>query len=82
MKTLTIDENGQVTLPADLREQLGLKEGSQLRWSFDSGKKTLSLTPLGSVREAYGILSQPEKPLSIEKINRLMELEVAKECSE
>ncbi|MDP9160817.1 MAG: AbrB/MazE/SpoVT family DNA-binding domain-containing protein [Acidobacteriota bacterium] len=40
----TISSKGQVVIPAELREQFGLKKGTAASWSEERGK--LVLTPL------------------------------------
>ena len=81
METLIVSKNGEVTLPANLCRQLALVGGSQLRLSYDQERNTLSLTPIVSIREGYGILPKPEKALSIEEMTEAMEKAVASECS-
>lgn len=51
-----ISSKGQVVVPAELREQLGLKKGTRARWSEERGR--LVLTPLTSQRldEIQGFL--------------------------
>lgn len=81
METLVINERGQITLPAELREQLGLRSGSQLRLSLNKRANTLCLIPVGSTRDCFGVLPKPDKALSIEEMNSAMETAVAEECS-
>jgi AbrB family looped-hinge helix DNA binding protein len=52
----TIDAKGQVVIPAELRRQYGLKEGTRATWSEDHGR--LVLTPLTEQRldEIMGFL--------------------------
>lgn len=40
----TISSKGQVVIPAELRDQLGLKKGTRATWTNDGGR--LVLTPL------------------------------------
>ena len=40
----TISSKGQVVVPAELREQLGLKKGTRATWNEDRGR--LILTPI------------------------------------
>jgi AbrB family looped-hinge helix DNA binding protein len=51
-----ISSKGQVVVPAQLREQLGLKKGTRATWSAERGR--LVLTPLTSQRldEIQGFL--------------------------
>lgn len=81
METLIVNKRGQITLPAELRKQLGLSGGSQLRWSLNKRMNALCLVPLGSTRDCFGVLPKPDKALSIEEMNSAMETAVAEECS-
>ncbi|WP_411845639.1 AbrB/MazE/SpoVT family DNA-binding domain-containing protein [Roseibacillus persicicus] len=79
MENLTLNEKGQITIPAPLRKQLGISAGSQIRLFSEPGEKTLHLTPTGSIKDAFGILPKPEKALTIEEMNEKMETAVAEE---
>ena len=79
METLTLNEKGQITIPAPLRKQLGISAGSQVRLFSEPGEKTLHLTPTGSIKDAFGILPKPKKGKTIEEMNAEMETAVAEE---
>jgi AbrB family looped-hinge helix DNA binding protein len=48
MRRIVISSKGRVTIPADLRKQLGLDPGTYISWSTE--KETLVLTPLTTRR--------------------------------
>lgn len=52
----TISTKGRVTIPADLREQFGIKPGTRIDWSEEKGR--LVLTPTSARRK---ILEQSSK---------------------
>ena len=59
----TISSKGQVVIPAELREQFGLKKGTPATWSEERGR--LVLTPITEHRldEIMGFLkSAPGEP--------------------
>ena len=82
METVIVNDRGQITIPVQLRRQLGLKSGDSIRLSFDEEKKALSLKPLASIREAYGILPKPDKKRGIQQMTEAVELAVAEACVE
>jgi AbrB family looped-hinge helix DNA binding protein len=46
-----IGSQGQVVIPAELREQLALKKGTRARWSEERGRLVLTpVTPQGWMR--------------------------------
>jgi antitoxin PrlF len=55
----TISSKGQVVVPAELREQLGLKKGTRATWTEDRGR--LILMPLTEriLDEIQGFLKPP-----------------------
>ena len=62
-----ISSKGQVVIPAELREELGLEKGTQATWSKENGK--LVLTPLTAQRlkEIRGFLKPgPGEPSAFE----------------
>ena len=79
METLTLNEKGQITIPALLRKQLGIKAGSQVRLFSEPDEKTVTLTPTGSIHDAFGILPKPKTSVSIEEMNEEVEKSVAQE---
>jgi AbrB family looped-hinge helix DNA binding protein len=59
----TISSKGQVVIPAELRDQLGLKKGTRATWTNDGGR--LVLTPLTErlLDEIQGFLkTRPGEP--------------------
>ena len=64
-----VSSKGQVVIPADLREQLGLKKGTRAIWSEERGK--LVLTPMTEQRlkEIVGFLKpKPGEPSMFEEL--------------
>jgi AbrB family looped-hinge helix DNA binding protein len=60
-----VSSKGQVVIPAELREQLGLQKGTPATWSEERGR--LVLTPLTErqIDEAIGILRPKPGEVSV-----------------
>jgi AbrB family looped-hinge helix DNA binding protein len=64
-----VSSKGQVVIPAELRQQLGLEKGTRATWSEDRGR--LVLTPMTEKRldEIMGFLKPaPGEPSMFEEI--------------
>lgn len=60
--TSVVTRKGQATIPAELRDELGLKEGDKLVWTQKDG--SLSVTPAVEViRRTAGIFKDKIPPL-------------------
>lgn len=56
----TVTSKGQTTIPKELREALGIKEGTPLRWSLEGGQ--LVVRPRTMRAEDFaGFLGEPPK---------------------
>ena len=44
MHRTAISTRGRVTIPADLRERLGIKPGTHVGWSEEKGRLVLTMT--------------------------------------
>ncbi len=68
MTTATLTSKGQVTIPADVRQRLGLESGDRIEFvEIDGG---YAIKPaIDDVRSLKGMLRKPAKPVSIEDMN-------------
>ena len=68
MSTATLTSKGQVTIPADVRQRLGLESGDRIEFiEMDGG---YAIKPaIDDVRSLKGLLRKPAKPVSIEDMN-------------
>ena len=74
----TVTRKGQITIPAEFRKALGLKEGDKVALSLEAGEVKLSRT--GSVVEATaGALKSDMPPLSPQEERRAAEQAIAED---
>ena len=59
MSIVTVSEKGQITIPANLRKESGIKLRSKVRITDDSGR--LIIEPLMSIKDLKGVLSEYAK---------------------
>lgn len=71
MPSATITSKGQVTIPVDVRNQLGLESGDRIEFSFNEDTGRYEVYPATrSLASLKGIVKKPGKPVSIEDMNR------------
>lgn len=70
MPTSTVTSKGQITIPKQIREQLGLKPGDRIDFMRDRAGRVL-LKPLRTdFRSLRGIIKSPlNRPITIEEMN-------------
>lgn len=70
MSVATLTSKGQITIPKDVRESMGLKPGSKLLWVKISDRQYRVVARTGSIEDLAGILYRPgQRALTIEEIN-------------
>jgi len=67
----TVTSKGQTTIPKELRDALGIKEGTPLRWTLDNGVLTVR-AKTKRLEDFVGILGKPPngRHVTIEDMNR------------
>ena len=71
MLTSTVTSKGQITLPAKLRRQMGVKPSDRVL--FVKEGKRIFVEQIASIDSLFGSLSNPKaKPLSSDEINTLI----------
>ncbi|TGN95761.1 AbrB/MazE/SpoVT family DNA-binding domain-containing protein [Burkholderia sp. USMB20] len=71
MTAATITSKGQVTIPVDVRNQLGLEAGDRIEFSFNEATGRYEVYPATrSLVELKGVVKKPEKPVSIDDMNQ------------
>jgi len=70
MPEATITSKGQITVPKEIREALGVQAGDVLDFAIDEHGK-VTVRPLrGDYRRLRGILKRPgQRPVSVEEMN-------------
>jgi AbrB family looped-hinge helix DNA binding protein len=69
MTTATLTSKGQVTIPAEIRQRLGLATGDRLEFvELDGGG--FAIQPANcDVKSLKGLLRKPARPVSIDDMN-------------
>ncbi|QQX83759.1 AbrB/MazE/SpoVT family DNA-binding domain-containing protein [Cupriavidus necator] len=70
MASATVTSKGQVTIPADVRNRLGLSTGDRVEFILNEETGHYEVVPaIHSVTALKGIIRKPAKPVSIEDMN-------------
>jgi antitoxin PrlF len=85
MSASTLTSKGQVTIPKEVRERLGLKEGDRLVFRFDNEGNLLvrpeARSPLGRLPGLLHHLAG-ERPVTVEEMNEAVKRRAAKRFRE
>lgn len=85
MSASTLTSKGQVTIPKEVRERLGLKEGDRLVFRFDDEGNLLvrpeARSPLGRLPGLLHHLAR-ERPVTVEEMNEAVNRRAAKRFPE
>jgi AbrB family looped-hinge helix DNA binding protein len=69
MPTATLTSKGQVTLPKEVRDRLGLRAGDRIEFvETDRGFVVVPATQ--DIRAIKGIVPKPRKAVTVEEMNR------------
>ena len=69
MSTATMTSKGQVSIPADVRSDLGLRAGSRLAFvRNDAGDYEIRVAS-ASIRDLKGIVPAPAVPVTLEEMD-------------
>lgn len=70
MPNATLTSKGQVTIPVEVREKLGLKTGDRLEFRVRGAEAAVRKSALRSVRSLYGLLRREgRRALTVEEMN-------------
>lgn len=70
MSTATLTSKGQITIPADVRRTLNVQAGDRVEF-VQIGPGRYELVPATrSVRELKGLFGKPDRPVTIDEMNR------------
>jgi antitoxin PrlF len=78
MATATITSKGQITLPKQVRDRLGLEAGDRIDFVVAADGR-YSLVPVkASIRGLKGCIPAPKKPVSAEAMTRIVKQRAAR----
>ena len=63
---MQVSRKGQVTLPKEIRERLGIREGGRLRGQIEGNRMVIAAG--GGIEELLGALPKPKRVRSLEEI--------------
>jgi len=78
--TVSITSQGQISIPAQIRRELGLSKNSKAIVSVKEGE--ISVRPVKDFLELRGSLKTDKKPLSNERLHEMFAEETAKQVVE
>lgn len=68
MTTATVTSKGQVTIPAEVRQRLGIESGDRIEFVEIEGGYAIK-PAIDDVRSLKGLLRKPPKPVTIDDMN-------------
>lgn len=72
MTTATMTSKGQVTIPAEVRQRMGLGAGDRVEFvELDTGGFAIK-PAIDDVRSLKGLLRKPDQPVSIDEMNAVI----------
>jgi len=72
MPAATLTSKGQTTIPKAVREYLRLRPGDRMEFILEENGRVVLVPAVVDVRELKGILSPPKKPVTIEKMKKVI----------
>jgi AbrB family looped-hinge helix DNA binding protein len=70
MATATITSKGQITIPKEVREALGVEAGDRVEFVAQAPGAYIVVAATRDVRHLKGMIAKSGKPVSIEEMNR------------
>jgi AbrB family looped-hinge helix DNA binding protein len=64
-----VTSQGQVTIPKEMRERLGLHEGQKVRFTLEQGNRVVMAPATFQLKELFGILGKPRRSLTLEDMD-------------
>jgi len=69
MSTALVNSRGQITIPVEVRNKLGLKTGTRVWFIENENGEYVMKVKTGSIMNLRGIFKWTGKPVSIEEMN-------------
>ena len=70
MPTATVTTKGQITIPKEVREALGIEAGDRVEFVAEENGVYKVVAATKDVRHLKGLVPKPAKPVSVEEMNR------------
>jgi antitoxin PrlF len=70
MPTATVTSKGQITIPKEVREALGVAAGDRVEFVAQEKGVYKVVAATRDVRHLKGLVAKPSKPVSVEAMNR------------
>ena len=70
MPTATLTTKGQITIPKEVRDALGLEAGDRVEFVAEEEGVYKVVAATKDVRHLKGLVPKPKKPVPIEEMNR------------
>ncbi len=65
----TVTSQGQITIPKDIRERLGLRAGGKLRFEIDEDNRVVLRASGHSILDLVGILPKPKRAMTLREMD-------------
>ncbi len=72
MPTATLTSKGQTTIPKAVREYLRLRPGDRMEFILEENGRVVLVPAVVDARELKGMLPPPRKPVTIEKMKKVI----------
>jgi len=70
MPYATLTSKGQITIPKEIRDRVGLEAGDRVLFTALAGSRIVLMPRNGDIRALSGMLYDPDrKPMTIEEMN-------------
>lgn len=79
MATATVTSKGQITIPIEVRERLGIRTGTRVEFVVRDDGVVEFLPATRSIRELAGLLKDGGRPMTIEEMDEAIAARVLEE---
>ena len=79
MSEAKMTSKGQLTVPKDVRQKLGLKPGDRIRFLIEADGRVRLMPAKRDISELVGILPKPKRTLRLEEMDEAIEQAVVEE---
>ncbi len=69
MAQAKLSSKGQITIPQEVRERMGVSEGDRIEFVRMEDGNFLMVPKIGSIRALKGIIPPPKRAVTIEEMN-------------